>query len=182
MFSFEEIDESTRQYMLSEFRLEQEASQPPFRPKNLTSAGLQAFVLIMQSAIQGGTEESLEHDLSLPRLWIKEETQLRRGKLVSVAVPADVRAKRFAITDFNTWYVRGLCAKLIAEGVEDCEVYRAQAAYVPRGECLRLEGQILRVRDVFAGHRAKYHPAKNPTSFSVPVGPNCHHSIRRVKE
>lgn len=182
MFHFEELDEITRRHMLEEFRVEQGGVQPPpFRPKNLTAAGRQAFVGIMELAITDGTEETLELALSRPVYWIEEELQLRRGKQVPVTISAATRARRFAITDFNTWYVRGLCARLMTEGVEYCEVYRAHAAYSPRRECLPLEGQILHVTDVYAGHRAKYHPAANPAAFSVPVGPNCHHSIRRLR-
>jgi hypothetical protein len=96
-------------------------------------------------------------------------------------MPASQRAKAFALTDFNTWYVRGICRALMEAGIPECEVYRAEEAYEPRGECLQLEGEVLDVEEVYLGHRARYHPeeAKNPAALSIPVGPNCHHSIRR---
>jgi hypothetical protein len=33
---------------------------------------------------------------------------------------------------------------------------------------------------VYDGHRARYWPTENPTAVSVPFGPNCHHTIRRI--
>jgi hypothetical protein len=182
VFTFEELDDTTRRYMLEEFRAEQLSTDPPpFRPANLTGEGEAAFVEVMERAIQGGDEETLAADLSNPHFWITTQSGIRGGRVVTSRHRVSELARRFAITDFNIWYIRGLCRRLMDEGVDLCEVYRAAPAYVPRSECRALEGKTLLVQDVYAGHRAKYHPVKNPRAFSIPAGPNCHHSIRRVR-
>jgi len=177
---FEELNPQTRRYMLEEFR-EEQLSANPYRPKVLTPEGEAAFVGIMEEHLLGGTEASLMIALSRPRYWVERGVRNTKRGPVPYFLPATQRAKIFALTDFNTWYVRGLCRVLIEAGITDCEVYRAETAYEPRGECANLEGAILNVEEVYRGHRARYHPeeSKSPDTLSIPVGPNCHHSIRR---
>jgi hypothetical protein len=67
------------------------------------------------------------------------------------------------------------------EGVELCEVYRGAPAFQPRAECQDHDGKSFKVIDVYNGHRARYHPVVNEFAFSIPIGPNCHHTIRRLK-
>ena len=50
----------------------------------------------------------------------------------------------------------------------------------PRCECTGLEGKIVQVKKIYDGHRAKYHPYENISAFSIPSGPYCHHTIRRI--
>jgi hypothetical protein len=167
MFNFMDLDETTRKWMLIEFQKEYTSPNPYFG-KALTSTGRQAFINEMTRTIQNpnGNEEALALALSNPSNWIDHP---------------ESNAKRLAITEFNTWFVRGLCRRLIEENIEYCEVYRAGPADEPRAECTSWEGRRFRVQDVYNGHRARYWPIPNPGIFSVPAGANCHHSIRRVR-
>ena len=87
-----------------------------------------------------------------------------------------------AQTEFNTWYTTGLAKRLMEEEIQDCEIYRAEPAKIPRCECTKLEGKSVKVSDIYGGHRAKYHPKLNPSAFSIPSGPFCHHTIKRIKK
>lgn len=179
MFRFEELDETTRTHMLEEFKKEE--SGTPYRSPHFTKAGLEAFPGAMEAAIRGGSEVTLSASLHSPVYWVPTfPRKLPKGGFTQVTVnPVDF-AKRLAITEFSTWYVRGLCGRLLREGETLCQVYRADSAAVPRGECLQYEEQVCDVKLVYDGHRARYWPNQdNPTAFSIPVGPNCHHSIRR---
>jgi hypothetical protein len=138
---FEELNPQTRSYMLEEFRAEQ-LTPNPYRPKVLTPEGEAAFVGIMEEHLTSGTETTLMLALSQPRYWVERGIRNTRNGPVSYRLPADQRARIFSLTDFNTWYVRGLCRILLEAGITDCEVYRAESAYEPRGECLQIEGQI----------------------------------------
>ncbi len=181
---FEELTPKTRALMVSEFQAEQlNTSLPPFRPNVLTDLGESVFRKIMEEHLGSGSIESLTAALSPSQYWIERGIRKMKSGPVSFFMPGHQRAKVFALTDFNTWYVRALCAQLISEGHEVCEVYRAQLAYEPRGECITLEGKKLPVREVYEGHRARYYPENtaNPHALSVPAGPNCHHSIRRTR-
>lgn len=177
-FLFEELDEVTRRWMLAEFRLEQSRRDlPPYRPRRISPAGMRVFADVMESALAGGDETDLAAALSAPELWRVPDG----GTGDEAARIARQYAERFAFTEFNTWYVRGLSRRLLEEGVPLCEVYRAAPSYRPRGECGSLEGRRLAVAEVYAAHRARYHPVADPEAVSIPFGPNCRHSIRRVR-
>ena len=168
MFRFEDLDVTTRQWMLEEFQQEYNSANP-YYGKALTEAGRRAFINEMERVIQdpNGNEVALAMALSVPSYWINHP---------------ESNAQRLAITEFNTWYVRGLCRRLIEENVEFCEIYRAGPAAEPRAECTSWEGRQFKVREVYDGHRVRYWPLPgNPNAFSIPAGPNCHHSIKRIK-
>lgn len=170
---FDELDDVTRRYMLSEFEAEQ-AGGNPYIPRNLSPAGRAAFPDLMREAIRSGTEQTLSAALSNPTYWEPHDAS---GKRVNVPFAA----QRAALTEFNTWYVRGLARRLLDEGVEYCQVYRAMPPKHEPGECSQHEGQTCPVQMVYDGHRRRYWPEPgDPTAFSIPAGPSCHHTIRRV--
>ncbi len=170
---FEELDETTRQYMLDEFEVE-EASGNSFRSAVLSAVGLNAFPDLMRAAIQTGNEEMLTVALLDSALW---RTLNARGARVNV----QQSASQLALTEFNTWYVRGLCKRLMAEGIEQCQIYRAEMPkFEIRTECSCMEDQKFSVEIIYRGHRAKYWPTRNSGALSIPSGPSCHHTIRRA--
>jgi hypothetical protein len=92
-------------------------------------------------------------------------------------------AEELAITEFNTWYVRGLARRLMEEGEEICEVYRADGAWEPRANVWSNEGRQYPVKTICGGHRARCWAERGyPAAVSIPVGPNCHNTIRRVRK
>ena len=60
--------------------------------------------------------------------------------------------------EFNTWYVRGLCLRLVDEGVDLCQAYRAAESKWELAQCSEHEGQVFPVSEVLGGHRARYWP------------------------
>lgn len=170
---FEELDDRTRKLMLEEFEIEQRSSNPYFSPL-LTKIGRREFVSLMRKAIRSGDEQQLVSSLARATYW--DDTN-RRGSVVNVRHAAE----QLAVSEFNTWYVRGLAKRLLDEGVTECQVYRAEDPRAERGECRQYEGRILPVEDVYGGHRARYWPEPgDPHALSVPFHPGCHHTIRRV--
>ena len=181
---FEELTPVVRALMISEFRAEQTSKIcAPYRPKVLTALGESVFCSIMEEHLGNGSEASLALALSPSPYWVERGVRNTKNGPVPYFMPGHQRAKVFALTDFNSWYVRALCKQMMDEEVELCEVYRAQPAYEPRGECALLEGRKLQVRELYNGHRARYYPESvaNPAALSIPTGPNCHHSIRRIR-
>ncbi len=180
MYNFEELNEVTRKWMLEEFRNEEETGNP-YRSTRLSAAGLEAFPQEMETAIVTGNEETLAESLSNPAYWLPFETYERGGNVHRRQINPAKAAEFLANTEFNTWYVRGLARRLMEEGEEYCQVYRAAPAQEPRGECLLHDGQTYPVERIYRGHRARYwSPLGDPNALSIPVGTNCHHSIRRV--
>lgn len=167
-----ELDETTRKYMLKEFEAE-EASGNPYRGASLSRKGLAAWSSLMKETIESGTDQTLMASLNDPTLWLPSDA---RGYRVNVRQASE----RLATSEFNTWYVRGLSARLLAEGVEQCQVFRAASPKWAPDSCSKHERKIVLVADVYAGHRRRYWPAADENAFSVPYQPGCHHSIRRL--
>lgn len=178
--NYEELDDTTRRHMVAEFESEQRSANP-FRSKALCAAGHAAFPEAVRRALETGNEQSLFQSLHDPKYWEPKEKYERNGVVRERQRNIRQAAERLALTEFSTWYVRGLAARLLGEGVEQCQVYRgAQPKWEP-GECAQHEGMIVPVRTVYDGHRARYWPEPgNPDAFSIPFGPGCHHVIRTV--
>ena len=180
---FEELDSETRRWMLVEFEIERD--NKPYFPPRLNGTGRKKFAEMMKKAIQDGNIQSLEDDISTNCLKSTEE-YTRNGKTCERKVPHNA-AHILAHTEFTTWYTRGLARRLIEEDVEVCEIYRAEVVADPRCNCLWFEGKIVSVKAVYDGHRP-YHYDMHKTyhydgpPISIPNGPLCHHTIRRVKQ
>lgn len=176
---FDELDEVTRWHMLAELEAEQTGGNP-YMPKNLSEAGRRAFPDLVRSAIRDGNEASLIDALRDPSLWQKTELYEVKGVVRQRRINVDHAAERLGVTEFNTWYVRGLARRLLDEGVEYCVVYRAAEPKWAPAECSQHEGQTYPVLQVYDGHRRRYWPEPgDPTALSIPAGPSCHHTIRR---
>lgn len=178
--NFEELDTTTRRYMLQELEVEL-ASERPYSGRNLSTVGRAAFPDLMREAIGNGNEETLGVVLNRPELWNRMEPYERGGVLRQRRINVRQASERLALTEFNTWYVRGLSKRLLDEGVTHCQAYRAAEPRWEPAECSAHEGQLFTVQEIYDGHRAKYWPVANPTAVSIPFGPGCHHTIRRVK-
>lgn len=176
----EELDDQTRSFMLTEFELE-ESSSIPYRSKNLSHEGNIAFSDLMRQAICQGNEQTLMASLTNPTYWQSTESYDRQGVRRERRINSTQHAERLGLTEFNTWYVRGLAKRLRAEGVIHCQAYRAaQPRWAEHSTCSQHEGQIFLVSDIYQAHRARYWPEPgDPAAFSLPFGPGCHHSIRR---
>lgn len=178
--NFEELDDATRKWMLVEFENE-ENSKSPYRSPRLNNIGKEKFKDIMKKAINSGNILSLTHDLSNFTLWKQSELATRGNTTYEKRIDPKNSAKLLAHTEFTTWYTKGLARKMMEEKIDYCEIYRAEVAKTPRCECTKFEEQSVKVKDVYDGHRAKYHPTINSNAFSIPSGPFCHHTIRRLK-
>lgn len=177
---FEELDDITRGYMLQSFDAE-ESNPAPYRGRALSRAGQDAFPQIMNDALRAGNEETLQSALAVSHNWKASETYVRAGVARERKINIAQASERLALTEFNTWYVRGLCLRLIDESVDLCQTYRAADPKWEPAECSEHEGQVFSVSEVLGGHRARYWPEPgDPHAISIPFGPSCHHSIRRI--
>jgi hypothetical protein len=176
---FEELDVITRTYMVREFDTE-EAGARPYRGKGLSPQGIAAVPGLIRAALATGTEDSLIAALTVADYWNPTETYDRDGVVRERRVNVGQAAERLGLTEFNTWYVRGLCCRLLDEGVGYYEAYRAAQPRWEPGECQEHDGQVYEVSVIHRGHRARYWPEPGDASaISIPYGPGCHHTIRR---
>src|ERR1041384_2735234 len=152
--NYEELDDRTREYMHSEFEKEQGGNSN--RSKALLPQGWLAFLDLMREAIRSGNEISLANALAQVSFWEIEELYTREGITRSRKRNISQSATRLAITEFSTWYVRGLSRKLLDEGIDKCQVYRGEQPKWEPGECAEHEGRIILVQTIYDNHRAQY--------------------------
>ena len=172
---FTELDETTREWMLQRFEAE-ESGGNPYRSEVLSQLGLAHWPDVMRQAITDpdGSEVTLADALERPDYWRAADVRGRR-------VNPGQASERLAITEFNTWYVAGLAARLQEEDVTRCRVYRAGIPKWQPAECSVHEGQTYEVAEIIAGHRIGYWPSPGvPGRLSIPAVPGCHHTIERV--
>lgn len=175
---FEELDETTRRFMIGGFEAEW-ANGARYEPRDLSAAGLDAFPDLMRAAIETGNEESLSTSLMRPEYWNPTRTYMRRGNPVTQEINVRQSSELLGRNEFNTWYVWGLANRLIDESVEMAQIYRAAPPKWEIAECSTHEGEVRPVIDFQHGHRARYWPEINDLAFSIPWVPGCHHTIRR---
>jgi hypothetical protein len=166
---------ASRVGMLRCFEAE-EASGNPYRSEVLTELGLMEWLGIMRQVITDpdGSEVALAAALNRQGYWRAADV---RGRCVNVAQALE----RLAVTEFNTWYVAGLAARLQEEGETCCRVCRAAIPEREPAGCSAHEGQAYALEEMVAGHRVGYWPPPGvPGKLSILAGPGCHHTIERV--
>lgn len=127
-FSFENLDNVTRELMLSEvqFDVEREMLYTSDRLNGFGRANYQDFLI---KSVTEGDEVMLEELLDISRCF--NSTELRQGR--SAKVPSNA-SKLLSQSEFNRFYIRAVCARAIKEGVENVEVYRARESSWTRPE------------------------------------------------
>ena len=180
--NFNELNGTTREWMLQRFEAE-ESSGNPYRSEALSPAGLVNWPDLMRQAIADpdGNEVTLAAGLNRAGYWQATETYVREGVSRQRRVNPVQASERLALTEFNTWYVAGLAARLQEEEVARCRVYRAGIPKWQSAACSAHEGQTYAVTEIIEGHRVGYWPPPGVHGrLSIPVGPGCHHTIERA--
>ncbi|HET7550237.1 MAG TPA: hypothetical protein VFK04_03045 [Gemmatimonadaceae bacterium] len=79
--------------------------------------------------------------------------------------------------DFNRYYMRGVCARAVAEGRGVVEVYRARVSAEPRPESQELEGQRIDAATLLQELRTRYADSEEEPTIGKP---NSGLSVRLV--
>jgi hypothetical protein len=132
-FTFENLDRETRGAMIAELDGDLLGGGVFLSPR-LTPEGAQRYPDLLRAALTVGEPVTLEESLSVP--GILERFEWRRGKQVTVASNA---ARLIAECEFNRYYMRGVCSRVVTEGGTQVQVYRARESTRPRpGSQLRI--------------------------------------------
>ena len=125
--NYENLDEITRSFMLSEVDLDlsNESPEKPYISKRFNELGKQNYVPLLKEAIEHHNDDWLAEQLC-NRGYMKEHEQGRR-------VPKTA-SETLSEGQFNHYYMRGLCARVIKEGIDQVEVYRGKPVSQPRPE------------------------------------------------
>jgi hypothetical protein len=168
------LDSKTRDYMLREIELDQGQGRLAFS-RRLTDQGRTDYPALLREAVREHDPEWLAEQLSRrKRMAVFELGRSRRGRVFAKYTPLN-EEEILAYGDFNHYYIRGLCARALDEGIESVVVYRAREAQEPRPESEARIGALVDPQDLLTDLREN---VGRPSRLGIPGGPNSGISVR----
>lgn len=167
------LDPLTRKHMLDEIELDEQTQSLYISPR-LTPHFSPEYSGILKSVVADGHDETLAAELARPGRLNSHETRNTAKGVISAKVPVTAPAT-LSEGEFNRFYIRGLCARAMSEGVTHLEVYRAKSVTNPRPESEALLGQRIPVEQLLNDLRASI---GIDTVLGLPAGPNSGLSVR----
>lgn len=171
---YENLDDETRAFMLEEIEMDV-AAERIYLSAYLTQRAQGDWPDLLREAVQSGSDDSLGAKLrastTLNRMTMRRTP---RGGVTQVRVPYNA-AEVLAESEFNRFYVRGLCRRAIASGIARLEVYRAKPVAQPRKESERLIGLLIDPETVLIDVRGS---TGVETALGVPPGPGSGITVR----
>lgn len=170
----ENLDERTRQFMLEELEYDIAHNQLHISPV-LSGQGQRDYPNLLREAIEHGDESQLTEDLRAQRRLIRSQPRRKpQGGYTIATVPA-IAPEVLAESEFNRYYIRGVCRRAIADGLKEVVVYRAKPVRTARPESEALIETSLEPEKLLADLRQ--HPGE-PGELGVPPGPGSGVSVR----
>lgn len=134
------LDPATRRFSLAE--LERDAANKTLIiPDRLRSGQFSAYQKLLTEALKYYDDLWLEEHVQSMLVDVEPRRMPSLGQTIA-QVPENA-ARILAEGDFNRYYMRGVCARALAEGRAEVEVYRARLSVEPRPESTELEGAHL---------------------------------------
>ncbi len=169
-----DLDPVTRRYSLAE--LDRDEATGSLRvPERIRPGAIPEYLRLLRSALAYYDDLWLEERLE----GLLVDFEVRRapsGGTTTARIPSNA-ARVLAEGEFNRYYMRGVCARAVAEGRSEVEVYRARYSAEPRPTSLELEGRRLPAAELLAELRS----LGPETSPDATLGkPNSGMSIKRA--
>jgi len=171
MFRFENLDETTRRYMLIEVEQAIATSQLHLS-RRFTAQGQARYSNLLREAVHTGNEDSLSAALVHQQCFAEREpygASTRRVPINAILT--------FAEGQFNAFYMRGVCHRAIQAG-QRVEVYRAKEVLTPRPASTYQVGQQLDPQQVL--RLLRHSPSGLHRGPAVPAGFNSGLSLRLI--
>lgn len=149
MFSFVNLDEKTRAYMLDAIS-EAQASDNIYYSQRFNSAGRQQWLSLLKAAAMNHNEHWLAYQLEAKALMRGFEDRRKPSGGYTIRHVPHSAAETMAEGQFNRFYMLGLCKRAKSEGILHLEVYRAKERSSPRSESQVLVGTRIPVDEVEA--------------------------------
>ena len=173
---YENLDESTRLFMLSEVDLDLSNDNLYMSPR-LNELGEQNYVSLLKEAIEHHNDAWLAQQLRSQGYMKDYEQRRKRGGFTNARVPVTA-PDTLSEGEFNRYYVRGLCVRVIEEVMTQVEVYRGKPVSQPRPESEALLRKRLSAEALLEDLRKS--KGVEPT-LGLPPGPNSGLTVRMVK-
>jgi hypothetical protein len=137
--------------MLAELERDDQNGGPYISPR-LSPDGERIYPGALREAIIGGDDQTLEEALRAPGMLNATESYTRNGQTRQRKMNRQA-PQTLAEGEFNRYYIRGLCARVIAEGGGAVEVYRARSSSWARPESEALIGTQIDAEELLADLR-----------------------------
>jgi hypothetical protein len=177
-FLYEDLDQITRQHMTAEIKKDI-AADKLYLSNKLTHSGQESWFGLLLDAALCGSDDSLAALLQDRGLLNRCELKKKPKGGYSITQVSEIAHITLAESEFNRFYVRGLCCRAIAEGIPRLEVYRAKEVDVPSDQCSEKIGLLMDPEAVLGDVRASIGVV---TAHGVPQGPNSSLTLRIPRE
>jgi hypothetical protein len=127
-YTLHHLNDETRKHMLSEFNNDLSENKL-YISSRLTDQGISYYPEYLRQAILSGDSESFQSDLD--GIGHFNPTYLRQGK--PVKMPSNA-ANLLASSEFNRYYIRGVCLNAIENGSLRVQIYRARESTYVRAD------------------------------------------------
>ena len=173
---YRNLDESTRSFMLSEVDLDLSHEKLYISPQ-LNELGAQNYVSVLKEAIEHHDDTWLAEQLR-NRGYMKEHEQRKKGSgFTTVRVPKNA-PDTLSEREFNRYYIRGLCVRVIEEGMDQVEIYQGKRVSKPRPESEALLGKRVSAETLLEDLRES---AAVELALGLPRRPNSGLTVRMEK-
>jgi hypothetical protein len=168
-----QLDDETRTLMLQELEYDLARNQLHISPY-LSGQGVHDYAQVLREAIEEGDETTLAAALSqMRRIARTAHRRLPQGGYNVVTVPSNA-AEMIADDAFNRYYIRAICRRALAEGLDQVIVYRAKPVDSPRSRSEELVETAVNPADLLEDLQT--HTGEE-TEMGIPGGPNSGISI-----
>lgn len=168
------LDKRTREFMLEEFERDLSSGKLYLSPR-LTPKGQTQYAELLRTSITDGNDVSLEATLRGPGILRDAEERRTPSGGTTVAKVPTTAAETLAEGEFNRFYLRGLCRRCMADGIQELLIYRAKQVTNPRPESVANVGSKVDVAALLQDLRT--HVGVD-TALGLPPGPNSGLSAR----
>jgi hypothetical protein len=166
-FNFRDLDDLTRQKMLGEVELDVQRDCL-YISLRLREGNDEAYKNLLIDAVKYHNEEWLAEQILYLGLLKDREIFVRNGITRDKAVPRNAHTI-LAEGEFNRFYIRAICKRVIEQGLSVVIVYRGKEVSNPRPESERLIGSELDAQKLIDDLRT--HIGVD-TVLGLPSGPN----------
>ncbi len=164
---YENLDERTRSFMLRE--VDSDLSHEKFHiSPRLNELGEENYVYLLKEAIEYHDDAWLAQQLR-SRGYMKGNEQRKQpgGELTTVRIPRTA-PDTLSEGEFNRYYMRGLCVRVIEEGLDQVKVYRGKPVSPSRPEAEAMLGKRLSAKTLLEDLRESI---SVDSAFGLPAGP-----------
>lgn len=171
-FNFENLDNETRELMISEIKSDISTGQLYFS-KRFNETGHKLYPQLLLEAVESGNEENLAITLKENNCFAATEARNGKNGVTYAKIP-ETANQTLAESEFNRFYIRGLALRATGSG-QALTIYRARHSDKPRTESEIIIGKQVSAEKLLSDLRTNIGV---DTALGLPPGPNSGLSVK----